>query len=334
MNSTRTLLTLGAAALLPLALSADTITTTPVGYTTHTIVGNGISVFGPNLIEPSLFQGTGDISGTEITSTGADFSGFDFTVPHFVRILDGASAGWNATVTGTNGADTLVVELSAAQLASTPPADGFTFSLHENWTIAKIFGENNEVGINGGSTRGAADNVLIPSGGSFEVYYYKSSGFGGTGWRGGPSGSDPEDAVINFSEGVLVQRKVAGDVSFKLVGAVAEGPTEVYLVQGVNVISNLVPVASETIGNSGLYFGTDADGVGIVGGSTRGAADNVLVPASGSFDVYYYKSSGFGGTGWRGPNPDAELDPLPLDSGYLVQVKGTSPLTVKLTPSY
>jgi uncharacterized protein (TIGR02597 family) len=86
-------------------------------------------------------------------------------------------------------------------------------------TLADLFGPTNEAGLDGGSSAGNADTILIPkSSGGFDTYYYKDSGLvGGTGWRSSVSPSVDESAKILATPGAMFILNRSGGAGFNLV---------------------------------------------------------------------------------------------------------------------
>lgn len=318
-----------AAIAAPLAL-VQAATTTPVGFTTLA-VDPGLNIIGLNLVEPVEFQGAVTGSGTDtITVAGEDLSIYGNGL-HFVEIASGPDGiiGFNAPIASANG-DTITLGIDG-QI----PGDltGETLKIREHWTIGKVFGENNEAGLTAGGTIEEADKVIIrDSSGAFRRFYFQNASefFGGTGWReAGNSEADASDTILYFTDGIIVDANQSG--SFKLVGAVKEGPTQIVLLAGTSILTNLAPVDSETLGNSGLA-------TSLTGSDTIENADKVILRnPDGSFTRYFFQEASefFGGTGWRSAgnsSADASAVQLPLDRGYLISTLGDR--TVTLTPSF
>jgi hypothetical protein len=86
---------------------------------------------------------------------------------------------------------------------------------------------------------------------------------------------------------------------------VKTGPTIVPVGANINVLANIYPAGTLTVANSGLYVGNDS--LGLAGGETASSADEVRIFDGETFQDLFYKTGGFGGTGWRN-STDAVAD--------------------------
>ena len=175
-----------------------------------------------------------------------------------------------------------------------------------------------------GGTLVTADEVLIyrptANPARYDTYYYKTSGLNGTGWRSTASTSTPADTTpLLPTDGIIIRRHTAGNVSFALAGAVKLGQTALPVLPGINLLSNVYPSGTFTLGNSNLV------GSGLTGG-TLVTADQVLIYNTTTnppqYDTYYYKTSGLNGTGWRSTastSNDASTTPIPFGASIIIQ---------------
>ena len=110
--------------------------------------------------------------------------------------------------------------------------------------------------------------------------------------------TDASGTTLYPDQGVVIVRRAAGDISLILTGTVKTGPTVVPVESNLNLVANLYPAGTLTLGSSGLYTGNSQTGLA---GGTATTADQVLLfdPATGAYSIYYFKTSGLGGTGWR-----------------------------------
>lgn len=330
IKNTRTLiLALSAAVALPLAAATDT--TDPVGYTTHVLAADGVTFMGLNMAKPVEFEGEATVSGSVLTVTSGDVSAFGGDT-YWVEIVDGSFAGENHTI-ATATATTLDVGVPIASSGTVQ------IKVREHWTIGEVFG--NTIGVDLKVTEGAnansADNLQLPGISGF--FYYADTIFS-DGWRlTGAGSADQAGQIIPLTDSVKVIRKARpGDSTFKLAGAVKVGPTIVVLQEGANFISNIVPVGTETLGNSGLFDGIGAP-TGIREGANANAADNVSIPGISGF--FYFADTIFS-DGWRltgAGSSDQAGQALPLDGGYRVIIKNNDSLvdesrSATLTPSF
>lgn len=335
-----------------------TATTDPVGYITLSVAGThggssaALSFLGQGMTRPVEYQSNvKSVNGTSVTDTSANWTDDQFNVvtsgstttgsAYYLEVTSGTGVGLWSDIVSTNGAttshsgtpDTVVLstDLSAYLTAGT------TYKIRKNWTISSIFGvDPTAAGASGlaGGTLSTADQVLVykpatysstgvqTKAGAYTTYYYKTSGLGGTGWRSSASNSaDASNAKLEPSDGILVQRNQTTDLTFTLVGAVKLGTSDLPVSYGLNILSNVYPTTSLTLGNSGLYNPSDAAGNSLVGG-TLSTADQVLIYQAGVYNTYYYKTSGLGGTGWRSSasnSADASGTVIPSGAAILVQ---------------
>ena len=282
-------------------LQAQTVSTDPVGYVTLTINGTGgtaseaYSYLGVPLHLASSTSGSiSNVTGATISSSGQSWTENAYANTHYILITSGSNAGINTTIT-SNTSDTLT---TADDISSFLSGDE-TFSVHEYNTIANVFGAANESGLDGGSSAGNADKILIQTATGFNTYYYKNAGLlGGTGWRSSTSTiTDASNTVIAPGAGIIVVRSQTDDINLVISGSVYSSDAITPVEAGYNWKTASIPV---TLTLSGL-FGANNE-AGLDGGSSAGNADNVLVLDSdtGAITSYYYKDSGLlGGTGWR-----------------------------------
>src|SRR5204863_8412716 len=128
----------------------------------------------------------------------------------------------------------------------------------KEWTIAGVFGPNDESGIQGG-TAATADLVQLWNGASLDSYYYQTSG--GTGWRkvGDPT-TDAAGTTIPFYSAVLISRQQSANLNFVLNGTAKTGQTAIPIVLGDNYVGNVCPT-NLMLATSGLYTGDPTTGL-------------------------------------------------------------------------
>ena len=204
-----------------------------------------------------------------------------------------------------------------------------TYTIRKNWTLTTVFGKNDESGLAQGAST-TADEVLVYNSatGVYATYYYKNTSLppgSGTGWRSvNSSATDVSDsAYFKPSDGILIQRFASSPVAITLVGAVKLGTSDIPVNTGLNILGNVYPGGTFTLGTSGLYTGSAT--TGLVGGTTT-SADTVLIydPSSKAYSTYYYKTSTppGSGTGWRSILSSAtpvDTTPIPVGASILVQ---------------
>jgi uncharacterized protein (TIGR02597 family) len=331
--STTNVLRLVAGILLTSAtciLAQTTATTDPVGFITLNIAGDGgsgtgaLSFKGLSLTRAVEYQGSAETVGTntlvdnEATWTDNQFNGANGA--YFVEITSGANAGSTYDIQSTTaGTKTITLGQNLAAGTTAP----VTFKVRKHWTIASVFGANNEAGLSGGSST-TADQVLIYNGTGYDSYYYQTTGLGGVGWRkGGAPSVDVSATILYLEDGVVIRRQQASAANIVLLGSVKTGQTSIPVASGISILAN-VYASGMTLSSSGLYTGNSATGV--AGGSSS-TADQVFIWNGTAYDTYYYQTSGLGGTGWRkggAPSTDAASTAIPTGTSVVIRRQGAS----------
>ncbi len=336
MNTSHKLIALlsGAALLSASSLLAQTATTDPVGYVTVTVNGTGgfgseaFTYMGVPLHQPSDTAGaiTGTAANTIISATST--WGVDAYAGSYVLITSGTNEGVSSSIISNTATD-----LTTADDLTSFLAGNETFSIHPYTTIADVFGAANEAGIDGGSSSGNADSILIQSGAGFNTYYFKDAGLiGGTGWRSSSSPSvDVSATPIPFGTGLIVVRKQSADIELTISGSVFGGDAMTPVEIGFNWKSASIPVDITL----NALFGS-VNEAGLDGGSASGNADTIIVPSAGGLTTYYYKNAGLiGGTGWRSsssPSVDEGATVI-VEPGQMFLINRTGGAAFNLTES-
>ena len=199
-------------------------------------------------------------------------------------------------------------------------------------------GDGDDVVITKGSLSNADRVLILTPGGTVEQYYFHASiTSSDLGWL---NANDPADGsapdrgttLLRFFNGFVVIRSSATPVSRKLVGTVNLNPTVVPINTGVNLVSNVYPVNSITLGNSGLE--------NFISKGSASSADRVIIlDNDGTASSYYFHDSITGcSLGWLdindltdGSAPSKATVSIPLGSGYAV-VRIGADIGVTLNP--
>jgi hypothetical protein len=319
-------------ALFQSVSSAQTAVTDPVGFITLNVQGTGgsgsnaLSFLGLGFTQVISYQAMfSSASGTTLTDSSTtwvdnQFNGANGTF--YVELISGSGAGRTSNIVSTSGTGKSIT--TAVNLSSFV-ASGTGYKIRKNWTVATVFGPNNEAGLQGG-TSSTADQILVynPANGQYTTYYYKTSGVGGIGWRTTASTSaNASNSPFNPTDGILIKRQQSSTVGFALAGAVKLGQTSIPVATGLNILSNVYPSGTFTLGTCGLFESG-------IGGGTSTTADQVQIynSANGQYSTYYYKTSGVGGTGWRSTlstSADASGTPIPFGLSIIIQRLGGRP---------
>jgi uncharacterized protein (TIGR02597 family) len=286
---------------------------------------SSVSFIAIGLSRPAAYQSTisavGPSTLTDLTAVWSDNQFNGRNGRHYVEITSGPKAGYTTEILGTDAAGQ-TLQLTDDLSGAIP--SGETFTVRKYWTIATLFGAHDESGVGGGSIL-TADEILIyqPASRSFRTYFYKTIGLGGTGWRSTASAStDEAEAKLDLTQGIIIRRKQPGDLSWKIFGVARSCNTIIEVQGGLNLLANVYPAGTLTLGNSQLYTGDPS--TGLADGSIL-TADKVLIYDGSAYETFYYKTAGLGGTGWRSTasaSTDASGTIIPNGSSVLVQRTG------------
>jgi uncharacterized protein (TIGR02597 family) len=238
--------------------------------------------------------------------------------PAYLEITSGTHAGLATDVLGSDAAQRII---RLRDDFATLLTGGERIEIHPHWTLGTLFGPNNEAGLGAGNNI-SADEILIydPIAQAYTTYFYKTSGLGGVGWRSTASTSrDCANDKIDFARGLLIRRKQPADLKVRIYGVARAGKKVLAIHPGLNMAPNVYPGEGLTLGNSSLYTGDSR--TGLAAGSNV-SADKVLIYNGASYDVYYYKNAGIGGTGWRSTlstSTDCSQIPLPCGTSVLIE---------------
>jgi hypothetical protein len=331
---------------------AQTTTYSPVvGFVKVTLngtsTGTGENFVAPGLLEQEEFRGaiapTAPAAFT-LQAVGAAWTTNQFDTnatanSHFVEIV--ASSNPNAvglyTDIVSHTADTLTTaDNLAAQLVG-----GETIVIRAHKTVSGIFGGSNEVGL-GQGTSSAADTVSVLAPGTnaafTSLYYRFNAGLGGNGWRTTVNPLTDQGAKpIRIGEGLLIQRRQSSAMEVVIEGYVHEGPLQIPLKTGYNLIDPLAPVTNQSA-NGGPSFTLGGQtsstiipsALGTVFNSGTSTTADLLNVASGSgFISYYQRAGGIGGAGWRtstDPFTDKAAAVIPANASLLFQLQSAGGL--------
>jgi uncharacterized protein (TIGR02597 family) len=307
-----------------------TATTDPVGFITLNAAGNAgsgnpaFSFRGLGMTRAVEYQGSAESVGAnsliDNDATWADNQFNGANGAYLVEIVSGPGAGTTFDIQLTTAATKMLTLVQNLPGTVTAPV---SFKIRKHWTLATVFGANNEGGLTGGDVT-TADRILVQNGAIYDAYYYQTSGVGGIGWRkAGEPSVDASGTVFVPEEGLILKRNQSASVNIVLMGAVKTGQTSVPVLTGSNTLGN-VYAANMTLADSGLFTGDAA--TGIAGGSVT-SADQVLVWNGTTYDTYYYQTAGIGGVGWRkagAPSLDSSAAVIPVGTSVILKRKTAS----------
>ncbi|MDB2347729.1 hypothetical protein N9V84_07525 [Verrucomicrobiales bacterium] len=324
----KTTLLAGASALAAtLGFSYGQAFTTPVGYHTETAAGGGaFTVIGVNLVDaPLVSSALTGVAGATLTDANA---------PDFTTILAEGSDysiefanGQHSRITG-NTANTVT---TATELALDADPANNSYIIRKVRTLADYFGADNSAGFLTGSAT-EADNIWIPDGEGFKKAYYAEGlpvFLGITDGRRLVSTANEDQAGfgIDFTKGLIVERRGAEALDLTFTGHVKLTPTDVTADAGFTYLSRVYPTGS-TLGNSGIAE------TALRGSATD--ATNIWMPDGAGFKKGYFAEGlpAFLGItdGWRlVSTANEDQTDFPLTSGIIVQ-RNQDQFDITLTP--
>jgi len=314
--------------------SAVDVFTDPVGFITLTANGtNGVngtaySLLGLGMTQiPALRGIVGTVSGQQIpvnsTLTPGQYNTTAEGPAYFIEFTTNTTvAGLTDDIVSNDAANVYTANNDQSEVSS-----GASFKIYPHWTIAKLFGAADQAGLQGGTTPGTADNVLIPNQSTqtlTKYFYYTGSKHGGPNWEDAAN-NDATNVRIPIDQGFLISKVTGTNLTVMLVGAVKLGVTSIPIGGTNSFIGNVYASSVTTLSTSGLFTGNPA--TGLVGGTTPSSADNVLIhnDATGAFTKYFfYTGSKHGGPNWEdAANNDATNVQIPLGANLYINLLPT-----------
>ena len=255
---------------------------------------------------------------TDSAATWADHQFNGANGPYYVVFESGP---WR-DITDTSAADHALGLAGSVGVVSV----GEQYRIRRHWTVGGVFGPGNETGLYPGLNCAEADGVLLHDAATqrtWSVFYCSASG--SEGWQYCDyrlAGAQ----VIPPAQGIMVQRKVPGDVvcyTSGVAGALSGQalPPDVIIQPGYNLVGTLRAAEPVALPELGLYTGDPATGV--AGGSNPSEADNVIVVSADGSVVRYFYLTLPGHQGWY----DAKYNPADAvlvepGAAFFVQRKG------------
>ena len=320
----KTTLLAGASALAAtLGFSYGQAFTTPVGYHTETAAGGGaFTVIGVNLVDaPLVSSALTGVAAATLTDANVDFTASLADAEYSIEFGNGQ----HARITGfTANTVTTASELSL----DADPANN-SYIIRKVRTLADYFGGDNSAGFQTGAAD-AADNVWIPDGEGFKKAYYADAvPFLGVtaGWKLVSTGNDDQSGFgIDFTKGLIVERRGEGALDLTFTGHVKLTPTSITAEAPFSYVSRVYPTGS-TLGNSGL-------GDAVVKGSADAATNVWITDGAGFKKGYFAEAVPFLGVteGWKlvSTGNDDQSD-FALSSGVIIQ-RNQDAFDITLTP--
>ncbi|HTL54065.1 MAG TPA: YDG domain-containing protein, partial [Candidatus Limnocylindrales bacterium] len=303
-------------------------TTSQVWIGTDTAIqGNGgsgtkFTTFSQRMIRPIAAAGTvSSLQNSILTDTNATWTDGQFGtngIRSYVEFDSGLSAD---IANSSGGSHTLTLAGSPGGIVSI----GDPYRIRSHFTIASLFGTNNETGLKTAQNPAQADNILlqIPETQQTLTIFYFSNSAAQLWLRADFSAASNQ--IIYPEQGVLVRRIAPGNLDLFASGPVKSGSAIVPVEQGFNLLGTLQSINSLSISALGLYTGSPL--TGIASGLNPTAADNLLVvQPDGSTATYFYFKDTHGNESWLDPSfNSANAVPINPGSAFFIHRKPANP---------
>jgi hypothetical protein len=306
--------------------NAQTAYTTPVGYTTQTLV-QGSNEYGITLHNPAIATGSIDaVSGTLLTDSDTTFS-VTAGRTYILEITSGTLNGAVQDVAAASISGSTITTRDNLQAAGLQAGASYTLRLAP--TLEEIF---TTVPLNSGGVLNAtisastADLVWVRNYTGAYIKYYLRSG-ATPAFRNASTNVVAPNVPVIYTDGIVVQKKGATAATLRITGVVKKTGSTTTIAQGPNLLSIVAP-AGLTLGNAGL----EDD---LLAALSAASADQVWIQQADLSIKKYYRRSGTSG-GWRDvANPSvnltqAQLDAIVLPSCIRIQKKGATVANVDL----
>lgn len=310
-------------------LSAQSVSTTPVGAVTVTIAAGTGTVRNATIASFPLINSsvtTGVVSGTisaltanTITCTGAGWTASDLAqpaLPYLVKITSGVAVGRTFLVSA-NTSSTLTISTSdgvgttAVDLVQLGVVAGDKFQIENADTLISLFGAGDTVGASGplgNSNPSLADTIQLNSSNSYQTYYYDPAQ---SAWINFASEALSNNVVIRPDTAVIYNRLKNAAFSITVTGLVPATNRKAVIRSGqTTILSNYWPTSS-TLSGVGLQNIS-----GWVSNVNPNVADLVQMRIGSSWQTYYHD-----GSNWINFASEATSDSVvvPVGSGLIIK---------------
>jgi hypothetical protein len=280
------------------------------------IRGTNLTLFSARMVRPILSAGiVSALNGAVLTDTNAPFTDGEF-----------GTNGTAAYVEFDNGVTADIADSSAATkklvLAGSLGAvagAGDAYRIRPHFTVASLFGTNNETGLSAGLNPSQADTILLktPQTQRAMTIFYFSNALA-RGWYRADY-SPAADQVIYPEQGVLVHRIAPSPLNLYLCGPIRSGLTIAPIEPGSSIVGTLMSLSTRTLDSLNLYTGDST--TGLAPGLNPSASDKLLLlQSNGTMATFFYLLSTNGNAGWRDAayNP-AGNTPIPAGSAFIIK---------------
>ena len=255
-------------------LHSQSVSTVPVGYVKLTIEGgNKYNFISIPLVNEAKFRGQiNAVTSTSLTVNNGSWTADEFASGYYVEVTSkgsdnsGNAEGLFVDITG-NTANSLTL---ADDISSFTFKGDETIAIFKHHTIGSIFGVNNSSGLQGGTSAGSSDEILIwnPLTQRFSSYFYNSV-INVWNLATAPFGTDKSSEVFYPDQGFVIFRKAADALEVTVIGSVKIGSTQAQIYSGYNFYDNKKPIDT-TLRETGWENH-------ISGGTSAGSSDEIAI---------------------------------------------------------
>lgn len=308
--------------------AASAATTTPVGYTTQTLL-QGFNATGLTLHPSAVASGDFELTagfGTTLTDSDTTFAPTAGRL-YVLEITSGTLAGSIQEVPAASISGSTIT--TTQNLEALGLTDGTTYNLRLAPTLEEVFSTTPLAsgGVLVASVLpSTADIVWVPTGvgGAYDKYFLSSGAFRRL--TGTSTSVLAPNVPLVYADGMLIQKRTTAAASLTVTGEVKKTGTNMPIVQGFNLFSAVAPV--------GLTLRTAGIEDDITASLLTSTADIVWLqnPSTLAYEKYF-RSTANGGE-WRALSaPTVALNPAvdpPMSSGFYVQRKASTSVTLDL----
>jgi hypothetical protein len=275
-----------------------------------------LTTFSQRMVLPIMYAGTvSSLQNSALTDTNASW-----TSGEFANVASPAYAefdnGWMVDIAGTTST---TKSLSLAGSVGGLVAPGEAYRVRQHFTIASLFGTNNETGLKPGLNVSQADNILLvipQTQQTMSIFYFSNAV--AQGWYRADY-SPAADQVVYPEQGVMVRRVGAGNVNLYVCGPIKAGVTIAPVEPGFNLMGTLKSLSPLSLSSLNLYTGDPT--TGIASGLNLTVSDNlVVVQPDGSTASYFYFKDTKGHQGWFDALFNSvDNTPIPAGSAFFIK---------------
>lgn len=305
-------------------VTAQTATTIPVGFIKVTLPAAPSASQPSNTVISVPLYTNADFSGmvatvdgtNTLSLTGAAWTASQFvSSPHLVRFKSGTLSGRFYLITA-NTTSQLTIDMRGASLTGVVATSDNCEVLPSN-TLATLFGSTSTT-LQTASTAGAADNVVIWNGASWDTFYHN-----GTNWKKTGSLLNQNNTILYPDEGIFMIHRPTSQLDIVFTGTCPSTQEQTDLVgAGSTFMANRFPVDMQ-LSTAGIHLSANW-----VTGTTANAADNVFIWNGTNWDTYYHN-----GTNWKKSGSLLNQNTTAIPTGAAVFVTRSNAAASTLTQS-